>query len=163
MVLNQGKTTTMIIADAVSKESIYAQLDQCLGEIFTFEEDLQKKMASQSTDVEGVSPPDLPKLKKQFHQEMLSIYTTAKKECGYNAARFLQMVGEIGGLATAKQLISKPGGTEGFATLWEHHRLDLSVEAHVLKPEYAPLFTDEERTMCRDRLAQFGYTDFSEA
>lgn len=88
---------------------------------------------------------------------MLSIYTTAKKECGYNASRFLQMIGEMGGLAAAKQLISKAGGTEGFATLWEHHRLDLSVEAHVLKPEYAPLFTDVEKAICRERLEQFGY------
>ena len=96
-------------------------------------------------------------LEKRFEQDMLDIYTTAKKECGYNASRFLQMVGTKGGLAVAKQLISKPGGTDGFATLWEHGRLDLSVEAHVLKAEYAELFTDEERALCRERLEQFGY------
>ena len=94
---------------------------------------------------------------KRFEQDMIDIYTTAKKECGYNASRFLQMLGDKGGLAAAKQLISKPGGTDGFTTLWEHGRLDLSVEAHVLKPEYAELFSDEERRMCRERLEQFGY------
>ena len=96
-------------------------------------------------------------LEKRFEQEMIDIYMTAKKECGYNASRFLQMLGAKGGLAAAKQLISKPGGTDGFTTLWEHGRLDLSVEAHVLKAEYAELFTDEERRMCRERLEQFGY------
>ena len=96
-------------------------------------------------------------LEKRFEQDMIDIYTTAKKECGYNASRFLQMLGDKGGLAAAKQLISKPGGTGGFTTLWEHGRLDLSVEAHVLKPEYAELFSDEERRMCRERLEQFGY------
>lgn len=96
-------------------------------------------------------------LEKRFEQDMINIYTTAKKECGYNASRFLQMLGAKGGLAATKQLISKPSGTDGFATLWEHGRLDLSVEAHVLKPEYAELFTEEERRMCRERLAQFGY------
>lgn len=96
-------------------------------------------------------------LEKRFEQDMIDIYMTAKKECGYNASRFLQMLGAKGGLAAAKQLISKPGGTDGFATLWEHGRLDLSVEAHVLKPEYAELFTEEERRMCRERLEQFGY------
>ena len=96
-------------------------------------------------------------LEKRFEQEMIDIYMTAKKECGYNASRFLQMLGAKGGLAAAKQLISKPGGTDGFTTLWEHGRLDLSVEAHVLKAEYAELFTDEERRMCRERLDQFGY------
>lgn len=82
---------------------------------------------------------------------------TAKKECGYNASRFLQILGTKGGVAAAKQLINKPGGTDGFTTLWEHGRLDLFVEAHVLKLEYAELFTDEERRICRERLEQFGY------
>ena len=88
---------------------------------------------------------------------MIDIYVTAKKECGYNASRFLQILGTKGGVAAAKQLINKPGGTDGFTTLWEHGRLDLSVEAHVLKLEYAELFTDEERRICRERLEQFGY------
>ena len=95
-------------------------------------------------------------VEKRFEQEMIDIYTTAKKECGYNASRFLQLVGAKGGLAAAKQLIGKPGGTDGFTTLWEHNRLDLSVEAHVLKPEYATLFSDEERKLCRDRLKECG-------
>ena len=96
-------------------------------------------------------------LEKQFENEMLGIYRTAKKECGYNAVRFLQLVSEKGGLAAAKQLINKTGGTDGFTTLWEHHRLDLSVEAHVLKSEYAELFTEEEKNICRNRLKEFGY------
>ena len=96
-------------------------------------------------------------LEKQFEKEMLYIYIMAKIECGYNAVRFLQLVSEKGGLAAAKQLINKPGGTDGFTTLWEHHRLDLSVEAHVLKSEYAELFTEEEKNICRTRLKEFGY------
>ncbi len=57
-------------------------------------------------------------LEKRFEQDMIDIYTTAKKECGYNASRFLQMLSAKGGLVAAKQLISKPGGTDGFTTLW---------------------------------------------
>lgn len=96
-------------------------------------------------------------LEKQFEQEMRDIYMTAKKECGYNASRFLQLLSAKGGVAAAKQLISKPGGTDGFTTLWEHNRLDLSVEAHILQPKYYELFTDEERKMCIQRLKDFGY------
>ena len=96
-------------------------------------------------------------LEKRFDRAMREIYVTAKRECGYNATRFLQLVSEKGGLVAAKQLISKPGGTEGFTTLWQCRRLDLSVEAHVLKPEYESLFTDEECRMCRERLEEFGY------
>ena len=96
-------------------------------------------------------------IERKFNIAMMDIYKTAKQECGYNATRFMQMVAEKGGVAAAKQLISKDGGTDGFATLWEHGRLDLSVEAHVLKEEYKELFTDEERKMCKDRLKEFGY------
>lgn len=96
-------------------------------------------------------------LESQFHEDMINIYNTAKKELGYNASRFKQLVAEKGGLQAAKLLISKEGGTYGFEVLWESKRLDLSVEAHVLKPEYEELFTQQERDICRERLEQFGY------
>lgn len=96
-------------------------------------------------------------LEHQLNTDMRNIYITVKKEIGYNATRFLQLLYEKGGLQAAKILISKEGGTYGFEVLREHKRLDLSVEAHVLKPEYRELFTDEERKMCRERLERFGY------
>jgi hypothetical protein len=96
-------------------------------------------------------------LEKKFHEDMRDIYLTAKKELKYNASRFWQLVCEKGGVQAAKILIAKDGGTYGFEILWEHRRLDLSVEAHVLKSEYNDLFTDDERRMCRDRLMQFGF------
>jgi hypothetical protein len=40
-----------------------------------------------------------------FHRAMISIYETAKRELGYNAIRFLQMLSEQGGLVTARQLL----------------------------------------------------------
>lgn len=96
-------------------------------------------------------------LEYKFNEAMKNIYVTAKKELGYNASRFIQLVTEIGGVAAAKQLISKPGGTYGFEILWEHHRLDLSVENLVLQSEFEALFSDEERKLCKDRLEEFGY------
>jgi hypothetical protein len=47
-----------------------------------------------------------------------------------------------GGINTAVSLVSEEGGTEGVAVLWENKRLDLSVEALVLKDEYKELFSD---------------------
>ncbi|GAB4273942.1 hypothetical protein [Thermincola ferriacetica] len=70
-------------------------------------------------------------LERSFHKEMLNIYKRADEELGYRATRFLQMLSEKGGVATAIRLVSKPGGTEGFTVLWENKRLDLSVEALV--------------------------------
>lgn len=100
-------------------------------------------------------------VEKRFNDDMQQIYIRAKKELHYNATRFLQLVIEKGGLQAAKQLIAKEGGTYGFEILWENRRLDLSVEAHVLNPEYKALFSDKERDMCRRRLEKFGYTVLS--
>ncbi|MDK2903909.1 MAG: hypothetical protein PWP48_216 [Clostridiales bacterium] len=96
-------------------------------------------------------------IENKFSEDMKNIYFTAKKDIGYTATRLLQLISQKGGLQAAKQLISKEGGTYGFEVLWENNRLDLSVEALVLKPEYKTLFFDEERMICRDRLKKCGY------
>jgi hypothetical protein len=96
-------------------------------------------------------------LERRWHRAMVSLYETAKRDLGYNATRFLQMVAEQGGLTTARQLISSAQPSEGFTTLWQRHRLDLTVEAHVLKPEFADLFTHVEREAARLRLEQYGW------
>ncbi|MDD3417209.1 MAG: hypothetical protein PHY47_24975 [Lachnospiraceae bacterium] len=96
-------------------------------------------------------------LEKRFNEDMKQIYQRAKKELNYNATRFMQLLSEKGGVQAAKQLISKDGGTYGFEVLWENHRLDLSVEAHVVKTEYRELFSKEEIEKCRNRLIEFGY------
>jgi hypothetical protein len=95
-------------------------------------------------------------LENKFHADMENIYYAAKK-LKYHAAYFWQMVCEKGGYQTAKQLIHADKPSEGLSKLWELGRLDLSVEAHVLKMKYAELFSDEERDICGKRLAQYGY------
>ena len=75
-------------------------------------------------------------MEQAFDQAMIEIYRSAKKELGYNETRFLQMITDHGGVAAARQLLHAPAVSDGFTTLWEHHRLDLSVEAHVLQDEF---------------------------
>lgn len=94
-------------------------------------------------------------LRKEFHRDMIAIYQNAKKECGYNATRFLQMVAAKDGLTVAKSFIQRRQPTDGFTTLWELGRLDLTVEALILKPKYAELFTDEERRQVQELLDQY--------
>ena len=67
------------------------------------------------------------------------------------------MISEHGGLTTVKQLLWSSAPSEGFTTPWEHGRLDLTVEAHVLKTEFATLFTDADRDQARDRLEAYGW------
>jgi len=90
-----------------------------------------------------------------FHKAMLRIYEVAKREVGYNATRFLQMLSEHGGVATAKQLLHSPAVSDGFTALWMAGRDDLTVEAHVVKPEFAHLFTSEELAIAERRLDQY--------
>ena len=95
----------------------------------------------------------------KFNRSMEEIYFKAKEEIGYTPTRFMQLLSQQGGIKTAKQLISKSGGTYGFEVLWEKHRLDLSVEYLVLQDEYSSLFTEEEKSICRKRLNDFGFND----
>jgi len=99
----------------------------------------------------------MKELETKFHKDMINIYKKADEELGYRATRFLQMLSEFGGVETAKRLVTKDGGTDGFRVLWENNKLELSVEALVLKEEYKPLFAEEIRQICKDRLTEYGY------
>lgn len=73
---------------------------------------------------------------------MVGIYRAAKEQLGHNATRYIQMVGELGGVETARRLIHSDAPSDGYSFLWEHGRLDLSVEALVAdNNEWHPLFS----------------------
>lgn len=99
----------------------------------------------------------MTQLELDLYNDMLRIYKEADNQCNYRPTRFREMILSEGGLKTAKKLISKNSGTDGFVRLWECKRLDLSVEALVLNEKYKELFTEEERTMCKDRLQAYKY------
>jgi len=88
---------------------------------------------------------------------MIAIYETAKRDLSYNATRFLQMVSDQGGLVTARQLLWSDTPSDGFTTLWERHRLDITVEDHVLRSEFASLFSDADREQALARLEAYGW------
>ena len=96
-------------------------------------------------------------LEIQFHQRMLQIYEQAKSECGYTARRFHTMVTNHGGLQAAKTLLNSATYSEGLTRLWEEHRLDISMEATVLKSPWRKLFTDEDLKAARKKLIALEY------
>jgi hypothetical protein len=99
------------------------------------------------TPTPGGSAPE-----QEFDLAMKEIYRQAKSEVGYNATRFIQMVAERGGVGAARHLIQAPTPSEGVTTLVMARRLDLTVEDHVLRLEFASLFTDNERRVAQQRL-----------
>ena len=100
-----------------------------------------------------VKPKPESILESKFEGAMHDIYRSADKECNYRPTYFLRMLNDHGGLDTAKGLLAKPEVSEGFTKLALLQRLDLSVEALALQPEWKTLFTDAERTIARRRLA----------
>jgi hypothetical protein len=94
---------------------------------------------------------------RRFHADMVAGAARLRREIGYNPTRFLQMVGNIGGVQAARDLLAGPIVSDGFTTLWEHQRLDFSVEAFALLPWYRELFTDDQLAMAAHRLLQYGY------
>jgi hypothetical protein len=85
---------------------------------------------------------------------MEGIYVNAKREVGYNATRFLVMLREHGGLATAHRLLSDDRIHDGLGELIIAGRPDLTVEALVLREEFQPLFSDGELRTARERLGR---------
>ncbi|MGD9526410.1 MAG: DUF262 domain-containing protein [Pseudonocardia sp.] len=92
-----------------------------------------------------------------FDRAVLDIIERSRAELRYNPRYFRVMVTQYGALGAARRLLGAPAVSDGFVTLWERQRLDLTVEALVVDPRFAHLFADEEREVARKRLDDFGH------
>lgn len=87
-------------------------------------------------------------LEEEFHEAMTDGYRRTGEATGYWANYFIRDVKQIGGLATAKKILNKGASGssgKGLQTLIDHGRADLSLEACVVSPRFATLFTQKER------------------
>lgn len=127
-----------------------------------------RKSVSRASVEEWPGSRVVSELDLRFHDDMFDVFrlageatrrprgdgTTAR---GYWASYFLRGVRNHGGPYYAHQLLRREGTTEGFQRLKQEGRLDLTMEALVLRPEYTELFADEERRIAAHRLAEAGY------
>ncbi len=104
-----------------------------------------------------VDPAPSPDVRASFERAMKDVYVRAKDEANYNATYFVGMLSTYGGLGTAQRLLASTEISAGFGALYERGRLDLTVEAVVVQPQFAGLFTDEEIAVARRRLDDLGY------
>lgn len=96
-----------------------------------------------------------------IHSRFDASLLASAKECfrlGYKPTEFMRMVHERGGVETVRTLLDKATASPGFGRLWDLNRLDLTVEAHILQPQWRDLFTPAERQRARTRLAEYQYT-----
>ena len=96
-------------------------------------------------------------LEERFHDSMLDIFWLAGRATGYWASYFLRGVRNKGGVTEARDLLRKTGTSPGFERLKAEGRLDLSMEAIVIKPEFASLFNAQEIETAQQRLDDVGY------
>lgn len=94
---------------------------------------------------------------REFTRAMLDIYRRALTETGYHASFFLNMVNEKGGYQTAMTLIHSSQPSDGYTALWERQRLDLTVEALLLRPQWHDLFTENDRRAAHRRLTSYEF------
>lgn len=95
--------------------------------------------------------------RRAFDRAMMEVYIRGRDEVGYTATYFRGMLDTLGPLETARKLLRSSTVSDGFAQLWDRGRLDITVEAVVVRPEFQALFTEEEIAVARRRLAEFGY------
>ncbi len=91
-----------------------------------------------------------------WEKEMLQIYADAEA-IGYEASGFRGLVADYGPLRAAKMLINMDDPSDGFTELWKLERLDISVEARALKPDFLDVFSTSERLICRKRLEAYDW------
>ena len=97
-------------------------------------------------------------LEQKLLGEFEATLAEAWRTCRYPPHYFADMLRQFGACRTAKRLL---GPTEdpqyGLFRLAECGRLDLSVEAIVLRQPYASLFDEVELNVARQRLTALGY------
>ena len=96
-------------------------------------------------------------LYKEFYYDMLN----SKKEIGNFAldldVEFTEFKSEEELINYVAKLLKKNGGRKVFTILWSNGKLDLSIEALVLKDKYKSLFNEEIKEQSRKILYQYGY------
>lgn len=93
-------------------------------------------------------------LDEQLHDELLGLFDRTGRATGYWPNFFLRAVRASGGLAVAKKLLRSGPVSSGFDRLVEAQRADLSVEAIATSARFSALFSREELTEARRRLAK---------
>jgi len=81
----------------------------------------------------------------------------AEQRIRYRPTYFLGMLETEGGYRTALKLLSSNAVSDGFVKLWEHGRLDLSVEALVVETEWRQVFDPVLLALAEKKLKKAKY------
>jgi hypothetical protein len=124
---------------------------------------LKQERGGRRPVVQWPAGQEVTDLEWRFHDAMLEIFRHAGEatrrrrpdgtvDRGYWASYFLRGVRNHGGLVYARRLLQQQGTMEGFERLKKEGRLDLTVEALVLRPEFRSLFSEQELNVASRRI-----------
>lgn len=101
---------------------------------------------------------DEQELAERFREYLLKDIEECRR-LNYNPTAYRQMIEQYGAVGAVRRFLQQPidQPSDGFVRLWELKRLDLAAEyAPAFVPHFAPLFTEDERRISRERLAEYG-------
>ena len=96
-------------------------------------------------------------LEQKLQQEVLKNCQRAEGEYGCKMTRLIQTIERFGVVKTAQEILRKRRTSDQFNRLVEVGQIALTMEATLVKGEYASLFTDEEVNACYELLCENGY------
>ena len=99
----------------------------------------------------------MDKLEKKLQDEVIKNCEIAEKEYGCKMTRFLETINRFGIVRTAQEILRKGRTSDCFNKLVEEGRIELTMEATIVKAQYSELFTDEEVNACYNLLCEKGY------
>lgn len=94
----------------------------------------------------------MDELEAQFEQAMHQVIEQTRREVPYNPTYIVRMIADLGGVDAAHRLLATDAVSTGLTNILLAGRGDLTIEALVLRPEFAPLFTVHEQAVARTRL-----------
>jgi hypothetical protein len=94
-------------------------------------------------------------LEEEFTQALEDTVEAVRGK-SYYPHYFMQMLGQYGGLETARRLLAKEDPQAGLLRLYDIGMLSESLEAVALRPKFRPLFTEAELAEAHRRLEELG-------
>jgi hypothetical protein len=95
--------------------------------------------------------------KVQFDKKVKSAINEMMRKIGYRPSYLIKMISDDDSVVAVKSLLNGKTETYGFTTLFEKRRLDLSMENIVYSENWGDLFTEEEISIAKKRLKDYGY------
>jgi hypothetical protein len=97
------------------------------------------------------------RIAQRFHDDVTEGIASLPWDIGFRPPLLSEQVALHGAVEAARRALTGTRLSDGFLALARHGLLHRTIEAWVLRPEYAPLFVEEVRTEARRRLEQHGF------